>query len=128
MSVRTRSVTTEAGDYLRVIEWSSTEREYETIVCEYPVDEPETFIVRGFKADDDEDDPSYRDVFEMRELSFTPISIAGLGERERLTGVSSTGGGGDMADYDRIPVDVRLSLQSIGFTAVPRGQGWLDGV
>jgi len=128
MSVRTRSVTTEAGDYLRVIEWDGIEREYETIVCEYPVDEPETFIVRGFKPDDDEDNPSYRDVFEMRELSFTPISIAGLGERERLTGVSSTGSGDEMAAYDDIPQDVRLSLQSIGFSAVPRGQGWLDGV
>ncbi|WP_206750513.1 hypothetical protein, partial [Halorubrum sp. SP9] len=96
-----------------MIEWSNASREYETIVCEYPVDDPETFIVRGYKAEDDEDDPSYRDVFEMRELSFTPISIAGLGERERLMGVSSTGDD-DMAAYEAIPRDIQLSLHSIG--------------
>ena len=64
----------------------------------------------------------------MRELSFTPISIAGLGERERLTGVSSTGTTDEMAVYDSIPKDIHLSLQSLGFTAVPRGERWLDGV
>ena len=57
MSVRTRAVTTEAGDYLRVLEWNGSLPEYDTVVCEYPVDNPETVIVRGYKADDDEDDP-----------------------------------------------------------------------
>lgn len=127
MSVRTRSVTTEHGDHLRVIEWNDVGREYETVVCEYPVDDPETFIVRGYKPDD-EDEPSFRDVFEMRELSFTPISIAGMGERERLTGVSPTGSGDSLDTYDTIPKDIQLSLSSIGFVAVPRGERWLDGV
>ncbi|WP_143420925.1 hypothetical protein [Halorubrum halodurans] len=140
--MRSRSVTMENGHDLRVVEWnwpvkgnnepgSSSDkqiREYERVVCEYPIDDPGTFIVRGYKPNDDEDDPSFRDVFEMRELSFRPISIAGLGERERLTGVSSTGSGNKMNAYDEIPRDILLSLNSLGFTAVPRGQGWLDGV
>lgn len=142
MTMRSRSVTMKNGHDLRVIEWnwplkgnresssSSDEQimEYEKVVCEYPIDNPETFIVRGYKPDDGQDEPSFRDVFEMRELSFKPISIAGLGERERLTGVSSTGSEDNMGAYDQIPRDILLSLNSLGFTAVPRGQGWLDGV
>lgn len=142
MTMRSRSVTMENGHDLRVIEWnwplkgknesgsSSDEQigEYERVVCEYPVDNPDTFIVRGYKPNDDEDDPSFRDVFEIRELSFKPISITGLGERERLTGVSSTRSGECVNVYDEIPRDILLSLNSLGFTAVPRGQRWLDGV
>lgn len=125
MQIQTRDVTTDNGDYLRVIEWSGgDQREYETIVCEYPVDDPTTFIVRAYEHKDDEQ-PSYQTVFEMRDLSFSPISIAGLGERERLTGVSQTEG---RESYDDIPSDVLLSLHSLGFTAVPQGEGWLDGV
>lgn len=142
MTMRSRSVTMKNGHDLRVIEWnwpvkgntesgsSSDEQimEYERVVCEYPVDNPEIFIVRGYKPNDNEDNPSYRDVFEMRELSFKPISIAGLGERERLTGVSSTGSEDNMGAYDEMPRDILLSLNSLGFTVVPRGEGWLDGV
>lgn len=124
MTVRTRSVTTENGDYLRVIEWVNEHREYESVVCEYPVDNPEQFIVRGYHNSGDEK-PDFQDVFEMRELSFTPISIAGLGERDRLTGVSQKD---SQREYDDIPRDILLSLNSLGFTAVPRGEGWLDGV
>ena len=123
MSVSTRSVTTDNGDYLRVIEWSNNSGEYETVVCEYPVDDPERFIVRGYTNSTD-DDPSYQNVFEIRELSFTPVSIVGLGERERLTGVSTAGEDG----YDSLPRDIMLSLHSLGFTAVPQGTRWLDGV
>ncbi|TKX86466.1 hypothetical protein EXE43_08210 [Halorubrum sp. SS5] len=142
MKIQSRSITMENGHDLRVIEWnwpvkektesasSSGEqiREYERVMCEYPVDNPETFIVRGYKPNDNEDNPSFRDVFEIRELSFEPISIAGLGERERLTGVSSTGSEDNMGAYDEIPRDILISLNSLGFTAVPRGQGWLDGI
>jgi len=125
MNVETRSVTTENGDYLRVIEWGNYDAEYQTVVCEYPVDNPDQFIIRGFKPTDDEDDPSFQDVFEIRELSFTPVSIAGIGEHERLIGTTTVE---QDRDYDSIPRAVLLSLHSIGFTAVPSETGWLDGV
>lgn len=139
--MRSRSIITDDGNDIRVIEWnwdliknsardlspiSSDEQtwKYERVVCEYPVENPEQFIIRGYKQDDPDDRPSYENVFEMRELSFTPISIAGLGERNKMTGVSTAGGD----EYNTIPRDIMLSLNSLGFTLVPQGTGWLDGV
>lgn len=124
MPVRTRSVTTDDGDYIRIIEWENETREYETVVVEYPIDNPEQFIVRAYENEGDEQ-AAYQTVFEMRDLSFSPVSIAGLGERDRLTGVSETE---STRKYENIPRDVQLSLHSIGFTPVPQGTGWLDGV
>jgi len=125
MNAAIRSVTADNGNYLRVINWSNDDVAYQTVVCEYPVDTPDQFIVRGFKPTDDDDDPSFQAVFEMRELSFTPVSVAGIGEHKNLIGTTPVE---QHRDYNNIPRAVLLSLQSIGFTAVPTGTGWSDGV
>jgi hypothetical protein len=115
-----RETVAEDGGLIRVLQYDETETaEYERVVVEYPMDDPTTFIVSAYHSDADE--PSFRDVFSLRELSFAPVSIAGLGERESLTGVSTTG----ETTYGEIPRDVLLSLHSLGFTAVPQGTGWL---
>jgi hypothetical protein len=65
------------------------------------------------------DDPAYRNAFRQADVSFTPISIAGLGVRERLNGLQA-----QSDDYDGVPTAVRDAFKTDGFCLVPEQGEW----
>lgn len=110
------------GSMIRTVERTDPDAEYAVVRCEFPVDDPERFICSAY-TDSADSDPDFRTVFRLRELSFSPISVAGLGERSRMTGVTDAD---ERREYADIPDGVRQSLQTLGFTAVPDGEWWVD--
>jgi hypothetical protein len=57
--------------------------------------------------------------FRQADVSFTPISIAGLGVRERLNGLQA-----QSDDYDGVPTAVRDAFKTDGFCLVPEQGEW----
>jgi len=147
-----RSTYDEGGAYCRIIEFDASaeassvasssedaefdeDQPFDTVLVRFDPDRENIFTVRAT----DDGETVYTNAFEVRELSFDPISVLGMGERERLTGVSentpSVGGdrrrgdggthgqpdGGD----DHLPDALVTALNSLGFAAVPQGDDWL---
>lgn len=109
------------GGYLRGIEYEEGDSQFDSVVVRVPPEEDDMFTVHCFQGDEDE--PSYENAFEMRDLSFDPISVLGRGESEHIGGVSASN-----ADYEGVPRDAMKALNAIGLAVVPQGRWWLDAV
>jgi hypothetical protein len=110
------------GNRIKTVERTDPDAEYAVVRCELPVEDPGRFICSAYH-DTTDSDPDFRTVFRLRSLSFSPISIAGLGERESMTGVTNQN---ERRGYEDIPNGVRQSLNTLGFAAVPDGEWWID--
>lgn len=110
------------GSMIRTVERTDPDAEYAVVRCEFPIEDPQRFICSAY-TDSSDSEPAFRTVFRLRSLSFSPISIAGLGERERMTGVTNQD---ERVAYEDIPDGVRQSLNTLGFAAVPDGEWWID--
>jgi hypothetical protein len=64
-------------------------------------------------------DPEHRMVFREADVSFIPVSIAGLGERSRINGLVPND-----AEYDDVPTAVRDAFKTDGFCLVPAEEEW----
>ncbi len=118
MSVDKRSVVESDGALRHVLSYESS-GEVTNIEIRHDPNDDSLMQVTAYN----DDDVIYQNVFEMRDLSFDPISAIGRGETDKLTGMSSTGNGDD----DTIPEEVALAFNSIGMAVVPQGRWWLDG-
>lgn len=98
--------------------------EYDRIVITHTIDDPARFTVQCYT--DGGVDESF--AVETRNMSFDPVSLLGRGETDRLQGVSITDNSGSdpVTERANIPEDVKIAFESLGFTIVPRGRGWLD--
>jgi hypothetical protein len=128
--VTNRSTYDEDGTYCRVIEFDE-DQPFDTVLVRFNPERENIFTVRAT----DDGETVYTNAFEIRELSFDPISVLGMGERDRLTGVSENSPevGGDTRQSERatdggddhLPDSLAVALNSLGFAPVPRGEDWL---
>jgi hypothetical protein len=102
------------GSLVRIVDYDAGESPYDRVIIRIPTDQ-EIIAVQGFEGDEQ----TYQDAFEIRDLSFDPISLLGRGETDRLTGTSTD-------DHESVPTDVSVALNGMGFTVVPSGREWLD--
>jgi len=118
MVVDKRSTYDDDGGYLEILSYEGVDSEFDRVVIRVPPVGDDMFTCHCYAAG--ADDPTYEAAFEMRDLSFDPISVLGRGQSDRLGGVSSTGG------YEDVPRDTMTALNAIGLAVVPQGRGWLD--
>lgn len=109
----------EDGAYVRVVEYSDDERDdvgLDSVVVRIPPtdDESQLIAVEAFQGDES----VYRETFELRDLSFDPISIIGRGETSSVTGISNSD--------DDVPEGVSTALNGLGMAVVPSGEWWLN--
>jgi hypothetical protein len=129
------------------IEYEDADREYDTVVVRLPPD-ADVFTVEAYREGsspsqtdsqfsessettregDEADELVYEQSFEMRDLSFDPISVIGRGETSKLTGTSPTQPSvNDEPNGDEdIPNDVETALNALGLAVVPNGEWWLN--
>lgn len=125
--VHQRSTYGENGEYVRIVDYEDADGDYDTVVVRLPPD-ADVFTVEAYREGDDEDELVYEQSFEMRDLSFDPISVIGRGETSKVTGTSPTqpSPNDEPNDDEDIPDDVETALNALGLAVVPEGEWWLN--
>lgn len=108
------------GDYVRRVFFNEAD-DYEVVVIRITDDilRDDEVLITTEAYESVGDDPAYRNAFPQADVSFTPISIAGLGVRERLNGLQAQSDG-----YDGVPTAVRDAVKTDGFCLVPEQGEW----
>lgn len=130
-----RSITDEDGTLIHLLEYEEGESTFDSVAIRYPIETDSRLHVIGYSGED----AAYRESFEVRDLSFAPVSAMGKGEMDSAVGLtladdesendgetvhteSATG----YTDFDGVPRSVMLALLGVGYTVVPDGRRWLD--
>jgi hypothetical protein len=129
-----RSITDEDGTLIHLLEYEGGESTFDSVAIRYPIETDSRLHVLGYVGED----AAYQESFEVRDLSFAPVSAMGKGEMDSAVGLtladehddgdetvkaeSATG----YTDFDGVPRSVMLALLGVGYTVVPDGRRWLD--
>jgi|AntRauMinimDraft_2_1070382.scaffolds.fasta_scaffold00634_2 hypothetical protein len=108
----------DTGAMFRIFDFDE-QNSIDSIVIRFDPDDDVPPQLRVYE-DGDTESPTHTMGFETRQEQFTPISVIGKGQSEKLFGVTPS-----VDSYEDVPDEVQVAWNAIGFAVVPQGDDWL---
>ncbi|MFT4948689.1 MAG: hypothetical protein ACI9CA_000811, partial [Natronomonas sp.] len=80
-----RSVTDDDGTLIHMLEYSQEESTFDTVAIRYPIETDRRLHVLGYLGEE----IVYQQSFEIRDLSFAPVTVMGKGEMDTAVGLTA---------------------------------------